>query len=180
MNKKEILRILHSYNFQFILIGGTALNFYNSPRVTQDLDFAIKTIEVDDVIEMMYEHNFYMIKEIQEEGALFIPHAAKAQEWISETKHGSMSFIYFSDGLSNNPVPFEQIDISTQVDFLFELSVPAVQLKRRSRKIDIDDFSVAIASPEDLLTLKNNRKEKNSSDYSDIDFIQNNLLKDTQ
>lgn len=40
MTHKEILQLLKDNNIPFVVIGGTALRVYNSPRVTHDIDIA--------------------------------------------------------------------------------------------------------------------------------------------
>ncbi len=48
-----------------------------------------------------------------------------------------------------------------------------MRLKKRAREIPMDGFFILVASVEDLLVLKESRKDKSSADYADIQFLKN-------
>ena len=50
-----------------------------------------------------------------------------------------------------------------------------MRLKQNSKKIQYANFELNVASVEDLLVLKKNRKDKSASDYADIEFLSNIL-----
>ena len=172
MTKKELLKTLKEENITSIIIGGIALAMYNSPRVTMDIDLAIKILDVDKVIKLMYGKGYYLIKKVTEENATIAMFPENADDWVNENKSGSMTFIFLKEKPNENQIPFSKIDITTQIDFLFELCIPIIKLKQRAWKTKIDDIEILVASIEDLLTLKKNRPDKTSSDLVDIDYLQ--------
>ena len=97
--------------------------------------------------------------------------APEAKEWIGKNKSGSASFIGYEQKPGAQGIPLKSIDITTQVDYLFELNIPVMRLKKRAREIPMDDFFIHVASVEDLLALKENRRDKSSADYADIQFL---------
>ena len=146
---------------------------YNSPRVTHDIDIAIRTLDIDIVINLMYENDFYLVSDVDNDSAIVELSSENTKKWVEKSKSGSMTFIGFNDPPKNNRVSLAEIDITTQVDYLFELSVPIVKLRERAKKIEVDNFTVYVASADDLLILKENQKDKNSADYADIQFLRN-------
>ena len=46
MDKKRLLRLLYENKITAVLIGGIALRLYNSPRVTHDIDLAVRTLDI--------------------------------------------------------------------------------------------------------------------------------------
>ena len=66
INKKQLLRDLYENQITAILIGGIALRLYNSPRVTHDLDLAVRTLDIDKIIDLMYGHGYYLIVSVEE------------------------------------------------------------------------------------------------------------------
>ena len=175
--KKDILKILYRNDLLFIIIGGIALRMYNSPRVTHDIDLAIRTLDVDKVIEIMYQNNYYLVEKVIEDSAVVALFQEDAAGWVENNKAGSMSFIGFEKQPKAVHVPLKDIDITTQIDFLFELSVPIIKMKKRAWETIIDNAKILIASKEDLLILKQNRKDKSPADYADIAFLQS-LIKE--
>ncbi len=176
IDKKRLLRVLYENQITAILIGGIAMRLYNSPRVTHDLDLAVRTLDIDEITDLMYEHDSYLVVAVEKDSARVQLSADEAKEWIIDSKSGSITFI----GLETKPtapsIPLKDIDITTQVDYRFELSIPVMRLKDRAKKIPIDDFFILVASVEDLLALKESREEKTGADYTDIEFLKD-LLK---
>jgi len=177
--KKEILKNLYRNDVLFIIIGGIALRMYNSPRVTHDIDLAIRTLDVDKVIGIMYKNNYYLIEKVFPDNALVALYPEDAAGWVENSKAGSMTFITLKKQPKNATVPLSDIDITTQIDLLFELSVPIIKMKQRAWETTIDNVKILIASKEDLLVLKQNRKDKSPADYADIAFLEN-LIKEDQ
>lgn len=174
-DKKQLLRLLYDNDITAILIGGIAMRLYNSPRVTHDLDLAIRTLDIDIVTDLMYEHGYYLVTAVENDSAIVQLSGPEAKEWIRESKSGSASFIGYEQKPGIQGIPLKNIDITTQVDYLFELSIPVMRLKESAREIPMDDFFILVASIEDLLVLKESRKDKSSADYADIQFLKNSL-----
>ena len=126
----------------------------------------------------MYENDYYLVISVENDSALIQLTAAEAKHWIEVNKSESITFI----GLEKKPlstfIPLKEIDITTQVDYMVELSIPVMRLKEKAKEITIDDFSVLVASLDDLLVLKENRKDKTGADYADIQFIKDLMKRD--
>jgi predicted nucleotidyltransferase len=170
-DKREILKTLNDKGIPFVIIGGLALRIYGSPRITQDIDLAIRTVDVDDVIGIMYAGGYYGAQKIVGERVRMILSASAAQAWVESSKAGSLTFVNFGRPLAEELIPLSQIDINTEIDFLFELSIPILRLKENAKSITIDEIQVLVAAPSDLLILKRNRKDKSSADEADIAFL---------
>ncbi len=170
VTKKEILRLLVERRIPAVLIGGLALRIYNSPRVTHDMDLAIRSLDTGRVIELMYERGFRLLSAVGERDAELQPSALEASAWVEGSGVSSMTFVQC--GALTTRVPLRQIDIGTQVDFLFDLAVPVMRLRERARSFEVDDFRILVASPEDLLALKRAREDKSAADLADIAFLE--------
>ena len=172
MTHKEILKLLAGNDIPGVVIGGTALRLYGSPRVTHDIDLAVPILEIDTLVNLMYRRNYYLVAGVNEKSCTVIPGAEEALDWIEREKAGSVSFITLTSPPGSSEIPHEEIDIATQVDFLFEPGIPFPQLTDRARRIELDSFSFLVASPEDLLFMKRNRKDKTEADRADIEFLE--------
>ena len=175
LDKKQLLRVLYENQLTAILIGGVAMRLYNSPRVTHDLDLAVRTLDIEKITDLMYGHEYYLVVAVENDSASIQLSATEAKQWINDTKSGSIAFIGLETKPAGPTIPLKDIDITTQVDYLFELSILAIKLKRRAKKIPIDDFSILVASVEDLLALKESRREKTGADKADIEFLKDLL-----
>lgn len=170
MTHKELLTRLVAEGIEFVVIGGTALRLYNSPRVTHDIDLAIRALDVDRVVHLMYRLGYRLITAVGDDFLSTCPTAAEADDWIERQKPGSISFVECSKDESAE-VPFERIDVSSQVDFLFELGIPSMQLRRRARQIEVSDLSFLVASIDDLIRLKEARPDRDAADEDDLRFL---------
>jgi hypothetical protein len=70
-----------------------------SPRVTHDIDLAIKTTDADNMIDLMYESGYVLVTGPNKDSANIALSNASAKSWVTETKSGSLSFI----GLNTAP-----------------------------------------------------------------------------
>ena len=61
MTHKELLKLFVTHEIDFVVVGGVALRLYNSPRVTHDIDLAVKSLDLDKIIALMYENSYYLI-----------------------------------------------------------------------------------------------------------------------
>ena len=61
---------------------------------------------------------------------------------IESLKSGSITFICLKNKPKGSIIPFSEIDISTQFDFLFELCIPFVKLLSNAREFMIEDLLV--------------------------------------
>jgi hypothetical protein len=172
MTHKELLKLFTTHDIDFVVIGGLALRLYNSPRLTHDIDIAIRTLDVDRVIELMYRNSYLLINDVQDKSLTVALTYREAQEWVGIHNAGSLSFIIPVANPSGLEIPMEKIDLSSQVDVLFELGVPIMRLIQNSRMIQLQDISFRVASREDLITLKKQRSDKSPADEDDIRYLE--------
>lgn len=173
MTHKELLQLLVHNNIPFVVVGGTALRLYNSPRITHDIDLSVRAVDIDAVVELMYSHGYFLVTKVEESLCELSLNPAEALAWIEREKAGSASFIRTGFSPENHKVEHRFVDAETQVDFLFELSIPFPRLRQNARTVTLKDLSFPVASPEDLLYLKRNRKEPDEADREDIRFLEN-------
>ena len=177
MTHRELLKLLVENNIEFVVIGGVALRLYNSPRVTHDIDIAARTLDLDNIIALMYSRSYYLVTGVQEENVFIALNSKEAGQWVEQTKAGSISFVLLYKTPDQRKVPMGNIDTSSQVDILFELGIPIMRLKEHARIIQLQDVSFPVASIEDLITLKEQRTDKSPADEDDIRYL--NSIKGT-
>ena len=171
MTHKEILKLLVENGIDFVVIGGVALRLYNSPRTTHDIDIAARTLDIDTIISLMYRNSYYLVTSVDEDSVSIALTAEKATHWPEQTKSGSISFVLLHTVPDRNCVPMKHIDVSSQVDVLFELGVPIMRLKENAQVVTLQDFSFRVASIEDLIRLKEQRSDRTQTDEEDIRFL---------
>jgi hypothetical protein len=172
MTQKEILKLLTERDIPFVVIGGVAMRIHNSPRVTHDIDLAVRVLDIDIIIDLLYPRSYYLVTEIQSESALIKLGSRSAKNWIEETKAGSASLVQTKNPPNSDSVPFHEIIITSQIDLLFEPGIPIMQMMKNGVTIDIAGVSFKTASVKDLLILKRQRKDKTEADYDDIRFLE--------
>ncbi len=168
--KTAVLRRLHDRGIPAVIIGGVALRVHGSPRVTHDLDVAVRLEDVVAVIDLMYAGGYCCARETTAEAVRMLLTPSAAKEWVETSKSGSMTFIHF-DAPPAAEVPFARIDINTEIDFLFALSIPVLRLRENAKKIMFESLPVFVAAPADLLALKKKRADKSPADEADIAFL---------
>jgi len=149
------------------------MRIHNSPRVTHDIDLAVRILDVDRIIDLLYPRSYFLVTEIQENSVLIKRDSGEAKMWIEQNKAGSASFLQTKNPPNTDVVPFGELIVISQIDFLFELAIPITRLAKRALTITLGDFSFKTATVEDLLYLKQQRKDKNEADYDDIRFWKN-------
>jgi hypothetical protein len=150
----ELTRELMERGIVPIVVGGVAMRIYDSPRVTQDLDLAIRTLDVDDIIDLMYDLGYLLVTGVDDEAAHLAADRSAAQRWLAVENPGSLSFVAAPTDVDGGYEPYyvnhASIDIESQVDFLYEL---------------------AVSSPADLIALKEARSDHSADDEADIAFL---------
>ena len=101
----------------------------------------------------------------------------QAGQWVEHTKSGSLSFVALHSEPQQSEVLMQTVDISSQVDVLFELGIPIMRLKENARLIQLQDISFRVAAIDDLIKLKEQRSDKSWTDEQDIRYLKS--LKDT-
>ena len=152
-------------------MGGVALRLYNSPRVTHDIDLAVKSLDLDKIIALMYENSYYLITRVKSDTITITLTADLAGKWVKQTKSGSLSFVALHSEPQQSEVYMQTVDISSQVDILFELGIPIMRLKENARLIQLQDISFRVAAIDDLIQLKEQRSDKSWTDEQDISYL---------
>jgi Uncharacterised nucleotidyltransferase len=143
MTHKELLELFITHGIEFIVLGGVALRLYNSPRLTHDIDLAVRTLDVDAVTELMYRNGYYLIMEVRDDSVPIAANHTDAQAWLTLQKAGSASLIQLAAASRSLEIPMQQIDLSFRG-----------------------------ASRDDLITLKKLRSDKSSVDADDIRYLE--------
>lgn len=151
------------------------MRLYDSPRVTQDLDLAVKTLDIERIVATLYELGHVLVVEVDERAALSAPDPSAANRWIESDRPGSLTFIAKPATAANlgDRLRAEHtvIDIQSQVDVLYELSVPFPRLRSRAGILQLAGTPVAVASPQDLIVLKEARRDRSPADDYDIAYL---------
>ena len=114
MTHKELLKLFRSHDIDFVVVGGVALRLYNSPRVTHDIDLAVRTLDLDTIISLMYAHSYYLLTEVEADAVYLSLNERDAGQWIENVKTGSLSFIQPLQTPRQRRVAMEALDLSTQ------------------------------------------------------------------
>lgn len=169
--KTEVLRKLRDLGVPAVIIGGVALRIHGSPRVTHDLDLAVRMEDVEAVIDLMYAGGYYCAREAATDALRMLLTPSAAKEWVDVSGSGSMTFVHFDAPLAAAEVPFARIDINTEIDFIFALSIPVLRLRENAKTVMFETLPVFVASPADLFVLKRKRPDRSPADEADIAFL---------
>ena len=82
MNLTKIVKLLKENNITCVLIGGLAMRLYNSPRVTNDIDLAVRTLDVDAIIDLMYANGSYMVRGVDDDSFILSLSPEQSADWI--------------------------------------------------------------------------------------------------
>lgn len=175
MTKIELLKLLFDSKIPTVIIGGIALRIYNSPRVTHDIDFAIRSLDIEKVLECLYSKGYYLITSVDDSGVSVAAKSTEADLWISNEKPGSLTFVVAENVPNLDRVKYENIDITSQIDFLYELPIPFPRLESRAKVVDLEGITIKVASPEDLIALKSARSNRSPADDDDIRYLKTYL-----
>lgn len=158
---------LRKIGIEPILIGGMALVFLGSSRVTRDFDFVVEhpADRLDAMVTLLYRHQLELASRLDDQGEVIAtidnPRVASIRLRIDRP-----SSCYFAN-----------IDTGLRIDFLFDFPIPAATLSAKARRVKIRSQVFRIASEADLLHLKRIAKAQRSSprDDQDIAFLETRL-----
>lgn len=178
MNPVELIERLAERGIFAVIVGGIALRLYDSPRVTQDLDLAVRTLDIDDIIDSMYADGFALVTAVDEESVTLVRDPTAADTWIEMKRPGSLSFIARPSVQSTGEFivsKHRDVDVLSQVDFLIDLPIPYTRLRKNARTFKAGNTELLVASPSDIVALKKARPDRSSADNADIDYL-NDLM----
>jgi len=163
----EVVADLHALGLSPVLVGGMALVIRGSRRVTHDFDLVITHPgdRLDRTLECLYARGLELVSRLDDAGnvAATIDNRSVAATRLRLDKPAS---VYFYNG-----------DTGLRVDLLFDFPIDAASLEARATKMRIRSHLFAVASDEDLLTLKRIAAAARSApgDAEDIAFLEARL-----
>ncbi|HKK49438.1 MAG TPA: hypothetical protein VJ932_10090 [Alkalispirochaeta sp.] len=174
MNTSEIIALLESRGIPAVIIGGIAMRLHDSPRVTQDLDLSIASSSSDDTVRVLYENGYVLVSDVTDTGATVCGTVESATDWIGRSNPGSLTLIERPPSAGHSAtcnVPHDDIRIESQVDFLYDLSVPFDHLLHEAEMTVLSGVRIRYASVRHLLRLKEARGDRSPEDEADIAFL---------
>lgn len=163
----ELVEELRAIGLSPVLVGGMALVIRGSRRVTRDFDFVVAHPgdRLDRTLECLYARGLELVSRLDDTGNVTatIDNKAVAGIRLRIDKPASAYFYNAGTGL--------------RVDLLFDFPIEATALETRATKTRIRSHLFAIASDEDLLTLKRIAATARSApgDAQDIAFLEARL-----
>ena len=157
------IRQLRDIGFQPVLVGGMALVIMGSLRVTRDFDFVIAhpADRLDRVVEVFYNRGFELVSRLNEAGDVTatIDNRRIAAARLRLDRPTSAYFY--------------SVTKRVRIDLFFDFPLPAIELAKKAKRVKILSHVFDIASPEDLLRLKELARASRSfaGDAQDIEFL---------
>lgn len=159
----KIVTELDRLGLEPILIGGMALVTMGSRRITRDFDFVIikPDTQLKEMFAVFYDRGFEMAAQLDADGdiTLTIDNPNVAAIRLKMDAPDSIFFINRKTGL--------------RIDLLFDFPIPAVELSKNAHPQKINSQTITVASPKDLLRLKEMAQSarKSPGDVQDIAFL---------
>jgi hypothetical protein len=134
LEAEEMLRRLTAGGVDFVVIGGIALVLLGSPRMTRDLDIVFAPDDGNlDALGRVLVNLDARLRDVDED-VPFVPDGATLGNTQLLTLVTSAGWF----------------DVHRSVDG----APPYAQLRRRAERCDLEDFSVLVASPDDMIAMK--------------------------
>ncbi len=157
-----LVSALESKGLQPVLVGGMALVALGSQRITRDFDFLVssRTLEPD-LVEAIYREGYELVTKLSPAGevakTLDNPRVASAR--LNLDKPRSVSFFDRKKAL--------------RIDLLLDFPLSGRKIAGRASKIRTKTGEIRVASPDDLLRLKEiaYADRKSAADAHDLEFL---------
>ncbi len=163
-----LLNALEKKGLQPVLVGGMALVVLGSQRITKDFDLLVCSTGLSpDLVGVIYGHGYELVTKINKavdvEGTIANRTAAAARLKLDRPRR----------------VFFYNREIRLRVDLLLDFPLPTGSIAVRAVKIGKALHMLRVATPEDLLHLKEiaYADRKSANDAQDLEFLRN-LLKE--
>lgn len=158
---------LEERGLQPVLIGGMALVILGSQRITKDFDLLVSSAELSrDLVGVIYRQGYELITKFNKSGEVerTVDNPAVAASRLQLDKPRSVFFYNRKTGL--------------RVDLLLDFPLPTRDIANRAAMIGKKPLTLRVATPADLLHLKEiaYADRKSASDAQDLEFLRN-LLK---
>ncbi len=147
------------------LIGGVALIILGSQRVTKDFDFLISRQDsmMEEVTNAFYRYGFELVTKLNErwEVVRTIDSPKIAGIRLKMDTPDSAFFYHWKKDF--------------KIDLLIDFPISAKEVAGRAIKIKVKDYSLNVASLEDLIRMKEiaYADRKSASDAQDLEFLKN-------
>jgi hypothetical protein len=167
---KDILPLLNDLEemgLEPVLVGGMALVVLGSQRVTKDFDFLVSSTELSrDLVRVIYRRGYELVSKFNKTGEVerTIDNPTAAAARLKLDKPRSVFFYNWKTGL--------------RVDLLLDFPLPTHDIADRAAKVGKGPRTLRVASPEDLLRLKEvaYADRQSAADAQDLEFLRS-LLK---
>jgi len=163
-----LLRTLEERGLHPVLVGGMALVVLGSQRVTKDFDLLVSAARLSrDLVGVIYKRGYELVTKLNKAGEVerTIDNPAVATARLKLDQPRSVFFYNWKTGL--------------RVDLLLDFPLATRDIADRAAKIGKGPRALRVASPEDLLRLKEvaYADRKLAADAQDLEFLRN-LLKE--
>jgi hypothetical protein len=160
---------LETNGFKPILVGGMALVAMGSQRVTNDFDFLVaKPIPSSkNLVEIMYKNKLELVTKFN--------NLREVQRTVDNPRIAAIKI----DEEAPKSVTFYSWDTKLQIDLLLDFPLPAQAIAGRAIKVSFLSHSMRIATPKDLLELKEiaYKDRKSANDVQDLEFLRGRMKK---
>ncbi|MBF0491511.1 MAG: nucleotidyl transferase AbiEii/AbiGii toxin family protein [Deltaproteobacteria bacterium] len=145
-----------------------ALVILGSQRVTKDFDFLVSRLGQQDliskeIVNIFYKHGFELVSKFNEKREIIrtIDNPRIAALRLNMDVPDSAFFYY----------PKKDF----KIDLLFDFPILAKEVAERAVKIKVKSYSLRVASPQDLIRLKEiaYADRKSAADAQDLEFLRN-------
>lgn len=160
---------LETGGFEPVLVGGMALVVLGSRRVTRDFDFLVtpRGAPLGDLVRVMYRHRLELVTKLDKAGDVVrtVDRAKVAVAKVEAAPSRSLFFFNERTGL--------------KVDLLIDHPLPAHAVALRATRAKFASRRIPVASPEDLLRLKEiaSAERTSAADAQDLQFLRGLLKK---
>jgi hypothetical protein len=154
---------LDARGFEPVLVGGMALVLLGSQRVTRDFDLLVSAHgpSTEDLVRLGYRHHLELVTKFTAGGEVkrSVDNVRIAVSKVKSEQPRSLSFRHPKTGL--------------QVDLLLDFPISAHPVAARAEKVNVGSGSLRVASPEDLIRLKElaYADRRSASDAQDLEFL---------
>jgi hypothetical protein len=162
-----VVNALEAEGLQPVLVGGMALVTLGSQRITRDFDFLVSTRDLPaNLVGLIYRHGYRLVTKLNAAGevARTIDSSKVAAARLRMDQPRSAFFFDRKSGI--------------RIDLLFDFPTPARDIAGRAARVATKSGVLRVASPEDLLRLKeiSYADRKSAADGHDLEFLRR-LLK---
>jgi len=178
MTTSELIALLDNAGVPAVIIGGIAMRLHGSPRATQDLDLSVAAASIDVTIRALYQARYVLVSAVSDENATVFGTLEAALTWVDSANPGSLTLIKRPRSVpevASCDVSHQDIEVESQVDLLYDLTVPFGRLLHDATETEIDGVRIRYASARHLLLLKQARRNPSPADDADIAYLQTRL-----